>query len=120
MRFFLFLVLNIVSLSASNLLYLEEDFNGGVKTYCIDDNYYYKNNTMYFYDLRVNNNRTINTKAYQKIAVIGGYENDNSNNCIFDESKYYGLTYEQYHYAMALYGIFLSFLIGFGLLVSVV
>lgn len=120
MRFFLFLVLNIVSLSASNLLYLEEDYNGGVKTYCIDDDYYYKNNTMYFYDLRVDYERTINTKAYQKIVVIAGWTLDQYKNCIFEESNYYGLSYEEYHYLMALFGVVLSLLIGFGLIVSVV
>ncbi len=104
---------------SSNLLYLEEDFNGGVRTFCIDDDYYYRNNNMYFYDLRANTNRSIGTKAYQKILVIGGYEVNNTNDCIFDESKYLGLTREQYHYVMALYGVALSFLIGIALIVAV-
>ena len=30
-----------------------------------------------------------------------------------DTSKYLGLTYEQYHYSMAIYGIFLSSLVAF-------
>lgn len=93
---------------SSNLLYLEEDKNKEVKTYCIDDDYYYDRNIFYFYNLKSNSKESIDTASYQKIVIIGGWELDDDNNCIFDKSRYYGLTYEQYHYLMALFAILIA------------
>lgn len=104
---------------SANLLYTEQDNNRGVITYCIDDDYYYKANYIYFNDLRTNNSRSLNTKTLQKIVIISGYEIDSSKNCIFEESNFLGLTYEQYNYSMALYGIFLSFLISIAFILVV-
>lgn len=114
-----FLLFSFISLNASNLLYLEQDNNRGVITYCIDDDYYYRGNRLYFYDLKANYERTINTKSFQKITVIGGWSLDQYNNCEFKEEDYYGLSYEQYHYLMAMYGIFLSSLIALALIMAV-
>ncbi len=96
---------------SANLLYLEEDFNGGVRTFCIDDGYYYRNNNLYFYDLRAQRDRNIGTKTYQKIVITAGWDLDTYNNCIFDESNYYGLTHEQYNYLMGLLGVVWGFAI---------
>lgn len=119
MKILVFLFLLISFVNSSNLLYLEKKNNKGVQTYCIDDDYYYDRNRMYFYDLKANYERSIATTSFQKIAVIGGYELNTYNDCIFDESKYYGLTYEQYNYLMAFYGIVLSFLISIALIMAV-
>ena len=96
---------------SANLLYTELDKNRGIITYCIDDDYYYKNNYIYFYDLRTQNNRSINTKTLQKIVITAGWDLDTYNNCIFDESNYYGLTHEQYNYLMGLLGVVWGFAI---------
>ncbi len=75
---------------------------------------------MYFYDLKANYERTISTKNFQKILIIGGWELDQYNNCILDESKYYGLTYEKYNFLMSLMGaLWGGFLIALSLIVAV-
>lgn len=119
MRLFI-LLLTFFSFSfSSNLLYTEQDNNRGVINYCIDDGFYYRGNYLYFYDLKTNNNRSINTKTLQKIIIIKGYEIDNSNNCFFDNSKYYGLSYEEFNFLWALYGIVISLLIGLSIVLAV-
>lgn len=118
MKILVSLIILLSISNGANLLYLEKKNNKGVQTYCIDT-YSYDRNRMYFYDLKSDFERSISTTSYQKILVIGGYELNSYNDCIFDESKYLGLTYEQYHYSMALYGIFLSFLISLALILAV-
>ncbi len=114
---FVFLVFKSVLLSA-NLLYLEQNRNKGIRTYCINDNYYYSNSNFYFYDLDSKRKMNIKTKNYQSISIYKGYEFKNDK-CIFDSTNYYGLSYEEYNYLMSYIGILWGFLIALTLIMAV-
>lgn len=114
-----FLLFSFVYLNASNLLYLEQDKNRGIQTYCIDDDFYYDRNRFYFFDLKANRERNINTTAFQNIVISGGWELNQYNDCIFDESKYYGLTYENYNLLMSSLGALWGFLIALSMILAV-
>lgn len=119
MKTILILILSFSFSFSANLLYLEQDKNRGIQTYCIDNEYYYDRNRMYFYDLKANRTRSIDTTLYQNITVIGGWELDAYKDCILDESKYYGLTYEKYNFLMSLMGALWGFLIALSLILAV-
>ncbi|WP_321471460.1 hypothetical protein [Halarcobacter sp.] len=117
---YLFLILLVYSFSFSaNLLYLEKKENGGIKTYCIDNSYYYRYGYINFYDFSLATNISLPTKNFQKIVIIPGYDFEDSN-CFIDESKYLGLSYEQYVFLMSLTGLLCGSLIASIILFKVI
>ncbi|XOB60699.1 hypothetical protein ACMC56_08775 [Campylobacterota bacterium DY0563] len=104
MRILLILFTFITFSFSANLLYLENKNNSGINTYCIDDSYYYQSDRLFFHDILNNNDLNLYTSNYQKILIIPGYDVENAN-CYINESKYLGLSYEQYVFLMSLTGL---------------
>jgi hypothetical protein len=92
---------------------LEQDNNRGTLISCIKD-YSYSQNQINYIDLE-NVSRSLNTKQYQSINLEQGYTFQNGV-CFMNKADLLGLTYDEFNYLMAVYGIFLSSLIAFGLI----
>lgn len=109
-----FFLLSFLSFANSEyLLTLEQDNNRGTLIYCIKY-YSYKQNKILFTDI-TDTNYSLNTKQYQNINVEIGYKNNNGV-CYLDRSDLLGLDYNQFNFLMAVFGIFLSVLISYGLI----
>jgi len=109
-----FLLLFLLTYSqAEYLLTLNQNNNSGTLIYCIKD-YSYSQNKINFTDIN-DLSYSLTTSSFQNINVDIGYTN-NEGVCFLDRSDLLGLDYNQYNYLMAIYGIFLSSLISFGLI----
>ena len=113
MKTILFLLFFFSFSNAEYLLTLQEDNNKGTLIYCIKD-YSYSTNQFSFTDI-TDINYSLDSQLYQSIDIKEGYINNNGS-CYIDKSKLFGFEYEQFNLLMALYGIFLSSLIAFGLI----
>lgn len=113
---FIFLLLVFFSFSNSKyLLTLEKINNSGINIYCID-NYSYDINTLSFVDV-YNDSYSLSSLDYKSINVEDGYKFV-SGSCSMDRSKTFGLSYNQFNFLMALYGILLSCLVAFAFVVG--
>lgn len=113
MRIIIFFLFLFSFSNSEYLITLEKKNNNGTLLYCIQD-YQYEQNQIIFKDIE-NVNYSLNTQDYQSIDIKQGYQNNNGI-CYFDNVAYLGLDYEQFNYLMALYGIFLSSLVAYGLI----
>ena len=113
MKIVFFLLFLISFSNAEYLLTLQQDNNRGTLFYCIKD-YSYTENKINFIDIS-NTNYSLNSKNFQSIDIEMGYINNNGT-CLMDRAKLLGLDYEQFNYLMAVYGIFLSSLVSYGLI----
>jgi hypothetical protein len=109
--FFLFLLYSISN--AEYLLTLEQSNNNGTLIYCIKD-YSYSQNLINYVDTD-DLSHSLNTSLYQAINLEQGYTYSNGV-CFMDKANLLGLTYDEFNYLMAVYGILLSSLIAFGLI----
>ena len=109
---FLFLFLFTFS-NAEYLLTLEQSNNNGTLIYCIKD-YSYSQNLINYVDTD-DLSHSLNTLNFQSINIAQGYTFLNDV-CYLDRNALLGLTYEEFNYLMAVYGIFLSSVISFGLI----
>ncbi|QKF67042.1 hypothetical protein AVENP_1490 [Arcobacter venerupis] len=92
---------------------LEQNNNNGTLISCIKD-YSYSQNQINYIDLE-NVSHSLNTFDYQTINLEQGYTYSNGV-CYMDRVNLLGLTYDEFNYLMAVYGIFLSSLISYGLI----
>ena len=113
MKIVLFLFLLYSISNAEYLLTLEQSNNNGTLIYCIKD-YSYSQNLINYVDLD-DLSHSLNTLNFQSINIAQGYTFLNDV-CYLDRNALLGLTYEEFNYLMAVYGIFLSSLISFGLI----
>lgn len=110
----LFLVFSFSFLSADYLIYGYQ--NNNFNSICVKS---YSFNNQYLNVTLSSNNSSFsyNLSDFSSFDILPDYEYIN-NLCvpqIFNNS-YYGMTFYDYNYAMAIYGIFLSSLIAFGLI----
>jgi hypothetical protein len=116
---YIFILLTFITFSYSqNLLYIEQENNQAIYTFCIDDNYYYANNRIYFTDLSDNQTKYISNSYLQNIVIQKGYVFENGK-CFINQEDYYGLSAEQYNYLMSFLGILWGFLIALSLIISI-
>ncbi|RWS50012.1 hypothetical protein CKA56_05905 [Arcobacter venerupis] len=109
-----FFLLFFFSFSNSEyLMTLEQNNNNGTLISCIKD-YSYSQNQINYIDLE-NVSHSLNTFDYQTINLEQGYTYSNGV-CYMDRVNLLGLTYDEFNYLMAVYGIFLSSLISYGLI----
>ena len=109
-----FFLLFFFSFSNSEyLMTLEKINNKGTLISCIKD-YSYSLNRINYVDSS-NVSRFLNTSDYQSINLEQGYTFQNGV-CFMNKADLLGLTYDEFNYLMAVYGIFLSSLIAFGLI----
>lgn len=113
MKIVLFLFLLYSISNAEYLLTLEQINNNGTLIYCIKD-YSYSQNLINYVDTD-DLSHSLNTLNFQSINIAQGYTFLNDV-CYLDRNALLGLTYEEFNYLMAVYGIFLSSLISFGLI----
>ena len=98
------LVFIIFSLSLVNADYLLS-----AKNKCIIDYYYKGGYLYYYYSTTPNTLRSTSYKNYQK-GIFSGFTYDPDTK-ICKKNEYLGLSYEQYNFLYALFGLFLGFLI---------
>jgi hypothetical protein len=109
-----FFLLFFFSFSNSEyLMTLEQNNNNGTLISCIKD-YSYSLNQINYVDLE-DVAHSLNTSNYQSINLEQGYTFQNGV-CFMNKADLLGLTYDEFNYLMAVYGIFLSSLIAFGLI----
>jgi hypothetical protein len=113
MKIVLFLFLLYSFSNSEYLMTLEQSNNNGTLISCIKD-YSYSQNQINYIDLD-DVSHSLNTQQYQSINLAQGYTFNNGV-CFINKADLLGLTYEQFNYLMAVYGIFLSSLIAFGLI----
>lgn len=113
MKIVLFLFLLYSFSNSEYLMTLEQSNNNGTLISCIKD-YSYSQNQINYIGLD-DISYSLNTELYQSIDIKHGYKNNNGY-CFIDKSLLFGFDYEQFNFLMAVYGIFLSSLISFGLI----
>lgn len=87
--------------------------------WCVSDSWSYTNNYYIFYKLP-DYISTPSIPASAVISITGGYSfNVETNSCEKDTDKFLGMKEEDFNFAMAIYGVALSSLIGFGLVRSI-
>lgn len=114
----------IIFLLLFSISFLKAEPITAINGYCVD-NYYYNGSTVYY--LVSNNHFGTNYQAtsfssnvyYQILLNEGKYTLNENGACVLktvSTSNYYGMSAYDYNYSLAIYGIFLSSLIAFGLI----